>query len=190
MNKSNTAQLVKEFVPKSDLNKLDRGKEFSYLQSLGKNINETIALYKKHGIPVAVATVYNSLRIADSPSFVRSAIAKGEVKPSEVLPILAPRAYKGMTHKERNELIKEKLEAIIAQRSERHDMLEKAGFTSESGELKLTRLRTVKLVGKSLAKIRSGKAITSVRAQAIKEFIEALDEGATADELVKLALKR
>lgn len=191
---SKTAQA---FVPKRGLSRLERGKEFLYLQNLGRDVEQIIAIYKKNGIHLAVPTVYNALRIAEAPSFVRGAIQRGEVNASEVLKLLKPlrnRKGKKVTETDRAyaERIKGELDELITLKQERSTKLKKAGFESENGgELKLTRMRTVKLVRKSLDKVlRGSDALKSAKAKAINEFLKGLEEGLTEDELLKLALAK
>ena len=52
------------FVPQKGLSRLERGDEFFFLQGKRKSIAQIIAIYKKHGIHLAVPTVYNAMRIA------------------------------------------------------------------------------------------------------------------------------
>lgn len=195
------SKAVQAFIPKRGLSRLERGKEFLYLQNLGRDVEQIIAIYKKNGIHLAVPTVYNALRIAEAPSFVRGAIQRGEVNASEVLKLLKPlRNKKGKnkgkkvaeTDRAYAERIKGELDELITLKQERSTKLKKAGFESENGgELKLTRMRTVKLVRKSLDKVlRGSDALKSAKAKAINEFLKGLEEGLTEDELLKLALAK
>lgn len=189
------AAVKKQFSPNPDLNKLERGAEFAYLQSQAYSIDEIVAIYRKSGISIAVPTVYNALRISNAPSFVRQAIDKGEVKASEVLDLLKPLRdgdNKKMpeTYKEFEARVKEGLDALIAERQERREMLEKAGFSNEDGGLKLTKIRTVKMIGKSLSKIRKSDVLKNPRAAVILEFIKALEDGQSHEEILKLIKKK
>lgn len=183
------------FSPNPDLNKLERGAEFAYLQNQGKTIDEIIAIYRKNGISIAVPTVYNALRISSAPDFVRKAIDQGAVKASEVLDLLKPlrdRYNKKVseTTKEFETRVKDALDALIAERQERRAMLEKAGFSNDEGSLKLTKIRTVKMVGKSLSKIRKSDVLKNPRAAVILEFIKALEDGQSHEDILKLIKKK
>lgn len=181
--KKATAKQAKPFTPKAGLNILERGKEFLSLQRTGLNVDDIRALYKKeHGIKFSTPTFYNAIRIEQAPKFVHEAIDSGDVKASEVLPLLqgqtkmAPAAFEAKLQKGLN--------ALIRDRKKKATMLKKSGFAGE-GSLKLTKNRKVAMVGQSLQKIRASGALKDAGSKAVAEFIEGLNQNMSVEALLE-----
>lgn len=187
------AGLLKKFVPKQEADHLSRGKEFAYLQSIGQNVEQILSLYERFGIKhLASPTIYNAIKIYKAPSFVRKAISNGSIPASAALEILKPLRKNGRmveeTAKAYEARLREDLDEIIADREKRRATLEKAGFTSDEGQVKLTKMRTMTMVEQNLRAIKG--SLKNPRAAAIMEFTKALNNGATVEELLELARRK
>lgn len=187
------AGLLKKFVPKQNLDHLSRGKEFVYLQSIGRNNEQILSLYRKLGIKrLAIPTIYNAIKIYKAPAFVRNAIRDGEIPASDALKILKPLREEGHMVEEAPEAyearLREHLDELISEREQRRTKLEEAGFTNDEGQVKFTKMRTMAMVEQNLRAIKS--ALKNPRAAAIMEFTKALNDGATVEELMELARRK
>ncbi len=163
------------FSPAPDLNILQRGGEFLSLKKKGMKPAQIIALYATFGINVSVPTYYNAVRIATAPDFVQKVIASGELKASKILPFLKRKKTIAKLRKE--------MGILRGERKERIATLKEAGF---KGASKVTKNRIVHMVGQNLQKIRRSGALKDARGKAVLDFIKALEQGKTADQLLSL----
>lgn len=172
------------FKPAKDVNIFQRGAEFEQLVQQGMSLKEIEVLYRKHGIEFSTPTYFNARRIASAPKFVQAAIGAGKVTASDVLPLLKGRRALG--EKKWNAQLKEGIASLIAQRRQKVLSLEQAGvIESGSGKrVKMTTLRTIKLVGARLAEIRKSGPIKSARAAVLADLVKGLQDGLTAEELL------
>ena len=183
VKKATAKKQVKPFAPKADLNILERGKEFLALQRTGLNVDDIRDLYKKeHGIKFSTPTFYNAIRLFENRYLVGDAIDSGEVKASEVLPLLQGQSK--MTTAAFEAKVQKGLRALIRSRKAKATMLKQSGFAGE-GSLKLTKGRKVAMVGQSLQNIRLSGSLKDAGAKAVLEFIEGLKQNQTVEELLE-----
>lgn len=163
------------FKPSTDPTKSDllRGDEILSLRKQGATVPEIVEAYKKAGLKIAAPTVYNAQRIFEAPAEFGEAIAKGRVKPTDVLPLLKGR-------KSASERLKD-LRDLIAARKQKVAFLKESGFGNSA--TKLTSTRKVGLIREKLAKIVKGKTLTDNRAKAVLEFLGALDTANDAQSI-------
>lgn len=169
------------FTPKQGIDLLKRGEEFATLLSQGLRQKDIETLYRKHGISFSNPVYFSARRIFEAPTYVRKAIDSGKVVASEILGLLQGRKKMGAEKWETR--LREGLNAAIARRADKVVSLKNAGLIDDDvKEVKMTKVRTVRMVGKSLAKVRGG--LKDARAKAVAEFLKGLEQGKTAKELL------
>ena len=173
--------IMASFTPKQDIDILKRGKEFVTLLAQGLRQKDIEALYRKHGIGFSNPTYFNARRIYEAPSYVREAIQRGDVVASDILKLLQGR--KRLGEKKWEERLRAGLDTAIARRADKAVSLKKAGLIDDDvNQVKMTKVRTVRMVSDNLAKVRGG--LKDARAKAVAEFLKGLEEGMTAKELL------
>ena len=169
------------FTPKPGIDILKRGKEFVGLLAQGLRQKDIETLYRKHGISFSNPTYFNARRIYEAPAYVREAIDSGKVVASSILDLLQGR--KRLGEKKWEARLKEGIAKAIARRADKAVSLKEAGLIDDDvNQVKMTKVRTVRMVGDSLAKVRGG--LKGTRAKAVAEFLRGLEEGLTAKELL------
>lgn len=170
-----------EFKTTEGLSILQRGAIFLSLRNAGLSVAEIAKGYTKKGEKFTPVAVYQAVRLAETPKAVRDLVKSGAVKATGVLPLL-----KGQNKEDEkvfNARLIQQVQDMAAQRQKRSDFLAKNGF---EGGTKLTKARTLTMVGKRLASISANSpALQSARVQAVKTLIDLLNQRATVDEILQ-----
>lgn len=184
------SKFTPKFNPDTTINLMDRGKEFIAMKKGGMSQQEIVKFYASKGIELSIPAYYNAVRLANAPKYVHDAIQAGEVKATSVLPLLIRKGSKN--EKDFEARLRAGLTKLVEDRKARRTMLKKGGFTGANGKgaTKLTKARTVSLVGQSLEKIRKSGALKDAGAKAVLEFINGIKENKTSEELVKALLNK
>lgn len=173
--------IMASFTPKQGIDILKRGEEFVTLLSQGLRQKDIETLYRKHKIGFSNPTYFNARRIYEAPAYVREAIDSGKVVASNILDLLQGR--KRLGEKKWEARLKEGIKEAIERRADKAVSLKKAGLIDDDvNQVKMTKVRTVRMVGDSLAKVRGG--LKGTRAKAVAEFLRGLEQGMTAKELL------